>query len=194
MGIFRYPGGKSKLLESIKYLLFPIVEKSEIYIEPFVGGGSVLCEVAKNFPDKKLYINDKDENIAAFWNLFEGNKQNHIETFFKLIQQKPTTSLFKTLKNTKPKTNIEKAYYAVFFNRCTFSGISTAGPIGGYKQKSQWTVDCRYNADRLIKECKELKDLFKNRLYVYNEDILTFLNKMPDKATYLDPPYLTFTT
>ena len=91
--------------------------------------------------------------------------------------------------NGIPKDLVGRAFYGVFFNRCAFSGIQQAGAIGGVKQKSKWTVDCRYNAKRIIKETEELRLLFKDRLTVSNMDCIKFLSKYPNISTYADPPY-----
>lgn len=185
MGIFRYPGGKSKLLEPIKELLYPMIKDS--YSECFVGGGSVLIQAAKDFPKIKLYINDKDEEIYSFWKMMISSDYK-IKKFYKLVNQKPTVKLFEQLKSENSNNEIDKAYCALFFNRCCFSGIRTSGPIGGYEQKSKWTIDCRYNSVRLIKEIDELRNLFKDRLIVTNLDFSDFL-KTSNGVIYLDPPY-----
>lgn len=189
MAIFRYPGGKTKLLPQIIELLYPLINKTNSYYEAFVGGGSVLCKVANDFKDIKLYVNDKDITIYSFWKLFQNNKDNEFADFYKSIKQKPTVKLFNKIKsNGIPKGLIDRAYYSVFLNRTCFSGIISSGPIGGYGQKSKYTIDCRYNAKRIIKECEELRILFNNRINVYNLDCLDFLD-ISKGAIYLDPPY-----
>ena len=188
--IWRYPGGKSKLLKPINELLYPLIKSGGAFIEPFVGGGSVLVQVAKDFPDIKLYVNDKDPAIYAFWKLLQNNNNKDIEAFYALLKTKPTVDLFKELRERGlPVELYERAYYGVFFNRVTFSGIQTSGPIGGYGQGSKYKIDCRYNSARLIKEFEDLRTLFAGRLFVSNNDVLSFVVNMPQHAMYLDPPY-----
>jgi len=189
--LFRYPGGKSKILDIIADQLYPFLRNNPLkaYYEPFVGGGSVLCRVAKDFPDYQLFINDKDVNMYSFWKLTKGT-QSEVDEFYELLSSNPTIDLFNRLRETEPTSDVERAYYAVFFNRCTFSGIHTAGPIGGTGQKSKWAVDCRYNLKEIKRKFEEMRTLFKDRLNVNNLDILEFLKWIPaDAPMYSDPPY-----
>jgi DNA adenine methylase len=190
MAIFRYPGGKSKLLEPINRVLYPVIRETGAFAEPFVGGGSVLVQVAKDFPNIKLYANDKDPYMYAFWKMLEDDNEKEIGLLYVLLRQKPTVNMFKSLRDNPPAIDrASVAHYAVFFNRTTFSGIQTSGPIGGYEQSGKYKIGCRYNADRLIKEFEDLRALFRGRLKVSNSDCVKFLADTPEVATYLDPPY-----
>jgi DNA adenine methylase len=151
--------------------------------------GSVAIAVAKKYPDVNIYMNDLNENIFCFWKIISENKPEEIFQLKSLIEKIPTIELFIYNKNTKPITNIEKAYYAIFFNRCTFSGIETAGPIGGLKQESKWKVNCRYNLKKIHKSIDDLVKLFSGRLTCTNYDFSLFLEKYNNGMFYLDPPY-----
>ena len=106
---FRFPGGKGKLLP----ILINHIKPTDKFIDVFVGGGSVLLEVAKN-PKIKLYANDKDYWIYCFWNtIIDIDKLNQLLT---LMKQKITLKLFYKLRDTKTKDKIECAYRAIFFN------------------------------------------------------------------------------
>lgn len=184
--IFRYPGGKKKLAEQIGTHLDPIIENE--FHDVFVGGGSILCYVAKKYPSILLYANDLDENIYSFWKMIS-NKQSDMSYFYRLLKQKPTIKLFRKIKLEEPITIEEKAYYSVFFNRTTFSGIYNSGPIGGMLQKSKWTIDCRYNYESMYKQCEEMRIFFNGRLTVKNLDFSQYLKKIEDVCCYIDPPY-----
>lgn len=192
--IFRYPGGKTKLLPVIMHHLSPILDRTDTYYEPFVGGGSVVLNVAKCYPDKKLVINDYDQNMAAFWSMVAYGTDEDWAIINGYLSVQPTVELFNSLRQVTPETDHMRAYYAVFFNRCTFSGIAMSGPIGGQGQKSKYTVDCRYNAARLIKECSEVRKLLSGRLEVASRTFQDFFAiEVPEGgencAIYLDPPY-----
>jgi len=191
MGIYRYPGGKSRLLEPIKELLYPMIDKMGSFAEPFTGGGSVIIQVAKDYPDIELYANDLDVTIYSFWKMLENNNKSEIDEFFKMVNIKPTVEMFYGMRaNGIPKDLVGRAFYGVFMNRCAFSGIQTAGAIGGTEQKSKWTVDCRYNAERIIKETRDLISLFNKRIHVSNLDCIDFIEKNKSSCLYLDPPYV----
>jgi len=177
--IFRYPGGKSRL---INYLL-PHLNKEHL-TDAFVGGGSLPLAYAQKYPAATLHLNDLDANIFSFWHTVATGEK--LSALLELVGRRPTVELFKHLRETVPETMIDKAYYAVFFNRTTFSGIATASPIGGYRQESKWAIDCRYNIDRLQKNIVAAHELLRGRTIVTNvcaTEVLT------NKGMYLDPPY-----
>lgn len=149
-----------------------------------------MVQVAKDFPNIKIHINDKDPYMYAFWKLLADGNDKEIGAFYTMVRVKPTVEMFKHLREHKPAiSRYEMAHYAVFFNRTAFSGIQTSGPIGGYEQKSKWAIDCRYNASRIIREFEALRTMVRGRLTVANEDVVDFVARMPHGAMYLDPPY-----
>lgn len=187
---FRYPGGKSKLLPVLREYLDPIVTDYNSFIDVFVGGGSVLLDIAQRYPTAKLYANDKDQWIFHFWNIVSGNDDNQFQELLKLIDQKPTLELFYKLRNTVTIDSVECAYRAIFFNRTTFSGIAYSGPIGGKDQKSKYTVDCRYNSKKLKEKIQSCRKLLVGRTVVTGLDFADYTDLWnTDIPAYLDPPY-----
>lgn len=187
--VFRYPGGKTKLLRQFEHLLD--LSKYGNYYEPFVGGGSVAIHVAQKNPDIFLHLNDLDIYMYNFWKMFELNNDESFESLYALIRNKPTVELFNKLRNSTPISNVDYAYRAIFFNRTTFSGIFDAGPIGGFSQSSKWKIDCRYNIDNIIKKIEKMRSLLANRISVSNKDFRDFIpqENIEYDFMYLDPPY-----
>lgn len=189
--IFRYPGSKAKYTSILKPYIANTINNS--FADVFVGGGSVLLNIASSYPKIQLFANDKDDWVSAFWNIISTNEVNEL---LKLIQVQPTIELFNELSEKPPRDILEKAYYALFFNRVCFSGIFkrnngkvTSSPIGGKNQLSKYKVDCRYNAKSLTKNITLAHDLLKSRLVVTNLDFKGFLTDYHG-AAYLDPPYV----
>lgn len=184
---FRYPGAKNKILP---FIMNRLKITSNEFIDVFVGGGSVLLEVAKKYPNIKLYANDKDYWVYCFWKTISGNEEKFQE-LIDMVSQKPTLNLFYSMREEKYTDLVRCAYKAIFFNRTAFSGIFTSGPIGGREQKSKYKIDCRYNAKELIYRLNNCRNLLNGRLDVYNEDFenLEFFTKTNYYA-YLDPPYV----
>jgi len=59
----RYPGGKSRAVETIAKLIPDFDE----FREPFLGGGSVFVYVKQRYPDKKYWVNDLYSELYRFW-------------------------------------------------------------------------------------------------------------------------------
>lgn len=182
--IFRYPGSKARYAGILLNHMKPIIKTK--FTDVFVGGGSILCAVAKNHPTVKLHANDLDERIYSFWKIIERKRGREVSELISLILNPPTIDLFRSLRESKPRTLVEKAYLAVFFNRTTFSGVATSGPIGGYGQTSKWSIGCRYNSKEMINKICIMLKLFEGRLKVTNLDFADVLN---NDGMYLDPPY-----
>lgn len=232
--LFRYPGGKSKLIINPAFLalLYPLAQSAETFYEGFVGSAAVSLAVAIQFPEKKISITDKDLTISGFWELIANGTDEQVRELEDLIMgfaamavvrankkayrlpddpkrelhdpeyEKPNLEkvrYFKKLRARKeaaekgmepPLSLVERAYFALFFNRTCFSGIAISDPIGGFNQVSEWTIDCRYNAPLLAERVRNLRILLRGRMTVSNADIWDWLPTVPANAPmYLDPPY-----
>ena len=185
---FRYPGGKSRLLPIIMPYLNDMLQDS--FSDGFVGGGSVLLEVASKYPNISLFANDKDYWIYCFWKIVSDNDRSQLDELFRLMRFQPIIKMFNEMRQKNPTSEVEAAYYAIFFNRTTFSGIATSGPIGGQEQQSKWTMDCRYNYPKLKSKIEKCHALLKGRTTVENKDIIEY-NYLTDSnlPIYLDSPY-----
>jgi DNA adenine methylase len=60
----RYPGGKSRAIQQMKFLL---PKEFEEYREPFVGGGSFFIYLKQAYPKLKIWINDLNPELYYFW-------------------------------------------------------------------------------------------------------------------------------
>ena len=175
-------------------LLDPMLEGADTFYEGFLGSAAVTLDVALRYPNMKFVATDYDSTIAGFWELIGSGTEEQVQELITLIAQPPTVELFRVLRERGKQPGsmplVERAYHAIFFNRTTFSGIAMAQPIGGFGQKSKWTIDCRYNAPLLQKKVRNLRLLLAGRLTVTCEDALVWLERIPAGVPlYLDPPY-----
>jgi site-specific DNA-adenine methylase len=120
--IFRYPGAKNRLLPQIMPFIEKSLEKTACFYDAFVGGGSVLLEVAEKYPDIQLFANDKDQFVYCFWHIMSQEDGYDIKFLKELIKQQPTIDLYYQLRNEAPRNDVEAAYRAIFFNCTSFSG------------------------------------------------------------------------
>lgn len=187
---FRYPGAKNKMLPILMEHIKPLMVGQSSFCDAFVGGGSVALEVAKKFPYHNIILNDKDYWMYSFWDIVAGNETSQLPALLQLIDQPATLEQFYKLREDEDDSKLSAAYKAIFFNRCTFSGILKSGPIGGKDQKSKYTVDCRYNASKIKQKIIAINKLLFGRTTVYNQDINQFLIILKDCPLYLDPPYV----
>lgn len=187
---FRYPGAKNKMLPILMEYISKVHKNAFPFCDAFVGGGSVALEVAGKYPKSRIYLNDKDYWIYSFWDIVAGKETDKLPDLLKLIDQPATLEQFYKLKEEATNDKLRCAYKAIFLNRTTFSGILKSGPIGGKEQKSEYTVDCRYNAGKLKKKITACNKLLHGRTTVMNYSINDCLATQDSGTTiYLDPPY-----
>jgi DNA adenine methylase len=93
---------------------------------------------------------------------------------------------------------LDLAVAGIFFNRANFSGVIGAKPIGGIGQKSEYTIDCRWNVEALVDKICSIAE-YGSRIRVCQGDAVAFLkraqkrisaqSKKNNALVYVDPPY-----
>jgi DNA adenine methylase len=190
----RYPGGKTCMLGAVSRILRGNKLERGHYAEPYAGGcGLALALLYSGFVSD-IHVNDIDRSIWAFWHVV----LNHTEEFIGLMEKTPVT-----LKEWRRQREIlhedsadpMKLGFAMFFvNRTSRSGITKrAGVIGGLKQKSNYTIDCRFNKEELARRIRRVRK-YRGRINLYRKDAIKFIdyaeNNLPTKTfLYIDPPY-----
>ncbi|MGI9035822.1 MAG: DNA adenine methylase, partial [Pyrinomonadaceae bacterium] len=176
----RYPGGKSRAAEKIAGLL-PLFEE---FREPFVGGGSVFINLKQKFPQKKIWINDKYNELATFWQVLQNDSEKLIKQI--LFWRKTFADgkiLYKFLRENKQSFNkVEMAAAFFIFNRITFSGTTEAG---GFSEQAFQKRFTNSSIERLI-AMPEVLDNVKITALDYEDVINT---GGANVFLFLDPPY-----
>ena len=109
--VFRYPGAKNKYLPILMEYIDPLLKEQKSFIDVFVGGGSVLLEVAKKYPDAQLYANDMDYWMYCFWNIVAGQDKSKLDELLELINIQPTLELFYKLREEESIDDIASDKY-----------------------------------------------------------------------------------
>ena len=189
----RYPGGKRKLANFVKLLLGKNRLLDGYYAEPYAGGASVALALLFNEYVSRIYINDVDRGIHAFWYCV----LNDTEKLCKLIWDTPITmdvwERQREIQVSRSVSPLELAYSTFFLNRTNRSGIISGGVIGGKQQSGKWKIDARFNKGELIARIEKIAR-YKERIFLYNLDALQFINDIavhfPSRSLiYFDPPY-----
>lgn len=195
----RYPGSKRRLANYVQQVLEINQLKPAVYIEPFVGGGSVALQLLNNNTVDKVILMDIDPWVASFWKVLFFDTEWLIEN---IRTAQITLDVWNELKQSTPLTEREQAWTCFFLNRTSFSGIleKKVGPIGGKRQVSKYKIDCRFSRDHLIERIRQVA-AFKDHIYavwcISWEDGIEQLREeqrggyLPDKNLffYFDPPF-----
>lgn len=168
--VVKWAGGKRQLLDKIKEKM---PNEFNDYYEPFIGGGAVLFGLSEKLSNKKIVINDINEQLI---NLYKVLKNNHISFMDKL----------KALDNLHDNSIDQKAFYLEMRDKYNqmivepgkFSDIDIAAQMvyinkhcfnGLYRVNSKGLFNVPYNG--------------KNKGSSFNEDnILAVSNFLNDES------------
>ena len=181
----RYPGGKSRVAETLVSLMPEFKE----YREPFLGGGSVYLTAVQERPECKFWVNDLYYDLYCFWEMARDDMPELVKGVTEMrdeYQGRGRELHNKLVGEIAGYSEMDKAKAFFAINRITFSGISLAG---GYSQES---FDKRFtpsSIERLEKIGPLLQDT-KITCLDYSE-----LLREPGEGVFifLDPPYYTAT-
>lgn len=195
----RYPGSKRKLIKYFNKILSHNELSPKVIVEPFVGGGSVFLSFLGRPHVEKVVIADKDELISSFWKTIFSDTDyllNFIETGSVTLER--FDFYREVAADSKKFSQRQQAEACLFLNRTSFSGIlnSSAGPIGGREQNSEYKIDCRFGKQNLVKRIKEITK-YKNKVTVLSSEWLEtikyclreFKCQTKEFLFYLDPPF-----
>jgi DNA adenine methylase len=180
----RYPGGKSRAVETIAQLLPDFDE----FREPFLGGGSVFVYVKQRFPNKKYWVNDLYTELYNFWKMTQKNIDGVI---VKVYEWKNKYQIGKELyqflnENFEKFNDLERAAAFFVYNRITFSGTTLSG---GY---SEGAFSGRFT-ESSIQRLNDLRKVINGSL-ITNYDYEEVVNKDGENVfIFLDPPYYSAT-
>ena len=189
----RYPGGKNRLSNFIRLSIHNLNISDCTYVEPFAGGAGVALSLLLDNTVNRIVINDYDKAIYSFWRAVKQEP----DSLIRLIQNTPITidewHKQKHIYSTRTAYSVDLAFATLFLNRTNRSGILNAGPIGGYAQNGDWKLDVRFDKKAIIAKIETIAQV-KDRITVYNKDIISFLRKyvpfLDDNLFfYFDPPY-----
>ncbi|MBA4742815.1 MAG: DNA adenine methylase [Azoarcus sp.] len=190
----RYPGGKSQLAP----LIIEILKRNDLiygeYAEPFAGGSGLAMSLLLNDYVSKIYLNDIDPAIYAFWSAV----LNHTDSLCDRIETVEVTMnewhrQRQIFLDASPKSALEKGFATLFLNRTNRSGILRGGVIGGLAQNGNYKLDCRFNRVDLVRKIRRIAS-YRDYIEISCLDAATFLEVLIPNTSHstlvnLDPPY-----
>ncbi len=184
----KWAGGKSKLINQMSPY-FP--EKTNTYIEPFLGGGAVLFYCLKYKNPKKVYAYDINAELINTYIQVRDKPSKLIEYLTELEKQHnaskdPKTFYYdrRTEFNTKLRDKIRKASLFIYLNKTCFNGLYRVNAIGEFNVPFGKYQTVKIFNEKTIREASSL-------LNNITLDIKDFRQiNYPKKAfAYFDPPY-----
>jgi Site-specific DNA methylase len=190
---YRYPGGKTKIIE---YLYSHLQEaKSKRIVSPFTGGASFELAMLDSSDTNvsELHLNDLDLGVYSFWWVV---KHMPIALIERIRSTTPNHSdYFKAQTVINNDYNgvdmVDAAWVSLLVNRLAFSGISKANPLGG-KSGSKDKLLSRWNSDELIRRIERIHSL-SDRITITQLNAIELIEQaywQNETTIFIDPPYV----
>ncbi|MBC1463506.1 Dam family site-specific DNA-(adenine-N6)-methyltransferase [Listeria welshimeri] len=194
----RWTGSKKKLLNE---MLLTFDKEQSVYVEPFLGSGTVLINVLSQNMYKKYYVNDINSNLINFYQILKTEKEKLFQIIISICQQ------YNQLENISEK---EIYYYEMRkkFNErrikvhkraAVFWFLMKSGFNGVYRVNLNNKFNVPFGKKEKIlfnlENAKTISELIQN-VEFFNLDYITFLETVSNKESfneaflYFDPPYL----
>jgi len=209
----KWAGGKTQLIPDIMSVIDSMRSDSNsfVYVEPFVGGGSVLFHMLDNCSNLKCaIINDLNKPLIDCYRVIADNDQYLLlkETLLELEKdynvswrdQEDKKRLYLQFRDEfnelikNPGTNIiRQSALFIFLNKCGFNGMYRVNSKGEYNipwgQKTYVNLFDEENLDRCHVLLNE-KVIIMNDDYAKTEMAFDLARvEKSDVIFYIDPPY-----
>jgi len=186
---FRYPGGKTWFVPTLRRWLKSKRKKPSLLIEPFAGGGIIsLTAIFEQLAEKALMV-EIDQQVAAVWqSIVDGHADwliNKILTF-ELNKQ---NVFFELNKNHLDMKNM--AFQTILKNRTYHGGILAPGSgLVKYGENGKG-LSSRWYPLTLAKRIEAI-NYVKNKLEFMCDDGMKMMRTYASKSDvvyFIDPPY-----
>ena len=186
---FRYPGGKTWLIPTVRKWLRQEKKQVPELIEPFVGGGIVSLTAAFEKLATHITMVEKDEEIAAVWEVILNGKNQWLAD--KIFTYDLTIENVRTDLKKPDKQITDIAFCAILKNRIFHGGILAKGSgmikngENGKGIASRWYPKTLYDRIVAIGHIKDKINFISGDAF----DILKQNIHNKDAYFFIDPPY-----
>ena len=189
----RYPGGKSRIFSFVSKLFYENDMIGFSYAEPYAGGAGLALKLLFGEYVDKIYLNDLDNSIYAFWKSVVDYTEELCAWIMEVDVSIQNWRHYKEIYSHATKfTELELGKATFFLNRTNVSGVITGGMIGGLAQQSKYNIDARFYRDESVSKIRRIATM-KHRIRLSNDDGISFIDRLDKRKEqvfiYLDPPY-----
>ncbi len=183
----KWAGGKRQLIPVLKENL---PDSMGTYFEPFLGGGALLFHILMKRSSQRCRISDLNSDLVLAYTTIRDKAsdviislKNHSKNY-----QKNSKSYYYSIRDSNPRSDIEKTSRLIFLNRTCFNGLYRVN------KKGKFNVPLgRYSNPNIVNEENILavSQVLQSRLVSIQcqdfEAVLDYAKK--NDLVYFDPPY-----
>ena len=186
---FRYPGGKTWLIPSIRVWLKSLEPRPSVLVEPFAGGGIVsLTAAAEGLTDRVVMV-ELDAEVAAVWKTALGRECEWLART--ILEFDCTRDNVIAELSERPTSVRQQAFHTILKNRTYHGGILAPGSgliKGGEKGKG---ISSRWYPSTLAKRLRFIRSI-RDRIDFIEGDAFAVMDSYRDDERavfFIDPPY-----
>jgi len=186
---FRYPGGKTWLVPSIRKWLASLPQKPCEFIEPFAGGGIVSLTVAFEALAQKVLMVELDAEVAAVWQTILNGQGEWLADRIVNFQLTPE-AVRSELAPERTETR-DRAFQTILRNRVNHGGILAPGSGVLKHGENGKGMASRWYPITLKKRIMDIQTV-KDKIQIIQGDGLQVLRAnahCADAVFFIDPPY-----
>lgn len=186
---FRYPGGKTWLVPSIRKWIGSLPQKPCELIEPFAGGGIVSLTAAFESLTQKVSMVELDTEVAAVWQTILNGQGEWLAE--KIVNFSLTPEAVRAELASEPVGVRDRAFKTILRNRVNHGGILAPGSGMLKHGENGKGLTSRWYPTTLKKRIMDIQTV-KNRIEIVQGDGLEALRTnahRTDAVFFIDPPY-----
>ncbi|MCB0308850.1 MAG: DNA adenine methylase [Bdellovibrionales bacterium] len=186
---FRYPGGKTWFVPTLRRWLMSKSRAPELLVEPFAGGGIVGLTAAFDNLAKKVLLVELDEEVAAVWKILVYGDYEKLAK--KILNFEMTLENAKRTLEKKPRSTDERAFQTILRNRVSHGGIMAPGSGLIKNGENGRGISSRWYPETLAKRIMSIGTI-RSKLEFKQGDAFEAIEEfLDDKQTvyFVDPPY-----
>jgi DNA adenine methylase len=186
---FRYPGGKTWLIPTVRQWLMHNGDKAVHLFEPFAGGGIVSLTAAFEKLAGEITMVEKDEEVAAVWEVILNGKNKWLAD--KIYSYDLTLDNVKSELNNPQKQLHDVAFCTILKNRVFHGGILAKGSGFLKNGENGKGISSRWYPKTLRDRILAI-GLIKDKIHFINGDAYEIIEQNINNESsffFIDPPY-----
>ena len=188
---FRYPGGKTWLVPRLRQWLASFRTQPALFIEPFVGGGSISLTVAFERLANHVLMVELDGQVAAVWRtILEGDGEWLADELirFQLSPHSVAAALGRPDASLSPR---ERAFNTLLKNRVNRGGILAPGAGLVKHGENGRGLASRWYPATLRRRILDIVAIRDNITFAEGDGLEIMRRHAADNnaAFFIDPPY-----
>ncbi|MDH3780438.1 MAG: DNA adenine methylase [Nitrosopumilus sp.] len=183
----KWAGGKRQLIPILNENL---PKTFGTYFEPFLGGGALLFHMLIERNGQKCSISDLNSDLVLSYTTIRDRAESLINSLknHEKNYQKDSKSYYYSIRESNPRSQIEKTSRLIFLNRTCFNGLYRVNSKGKFNVPlGKYTNPKIVNEDNLRSVSNILQS---SRVDIKCRDFEAILSDAKkDDLVYFDPPY-----